>query len=71
MNNVSSKKMYFYFSLSLIFLYFTFVLFAYNGGFLSELYTLSSVSLYYVFAYVLLVAVSYIIDKLIPDTFPA
>ena len=62
MNNISSKKMYFYISLSLVFAYFSFVLLAYNGGFLPELYSLKDVSLYYVFAYVLLAAVSYIID---------
>ena len=62
MNNISSKKMFFYISLSLIFAYFTFVLIAYNSGFLKELYTLENCSLYYMFAYVMLCAVSYIID---------
>ena len=62
MRNISTKKLFFYVSLSLVICYFTFVLIAYNGGFLKELYTLEYISLYYMFAYVLLAAVNYIID---------
>ena len=62
MNNISSKKMFFYISLSLIFTYFTFVLIAYSNGILKELYTLENCSLYYVFSYVIIVAVMYMID---------
>jgi hypothetical protein len=54
--------MFFYISLSLIFTYFTFVLIAYGSGFLKELYTLENCSLYYIFSYVILVAVMYMID---------
>ena len=62
MNNISSKKMFFYISLSLIFAYFTFVLIAYSGGVLKELYTLENCNIYYIFSYVMLVAVMYMID---------
>ena len=62
MNNISSKKMYFYISLSLVFIYFTVVLFAYNAQTFKELYTLEYCSLYYVFGYILLSAIAYIID---------
>lgn len=62
MNNISSKKLYFYISLSLIFTYFTFALIAYNAQIIKELYTLEYCSLYYLFAYVLLSGISYIVD---------
>ena len=62
MYKLSTKKLFFYISLSLVICYFTFVLIAYNSGILKELYTLENISLYYMFSYVLLVAVGYIID---------
>ena len=62
MHNISTKKLYFYISLSVVMCYFTFVLMAYNTGIAKELYTLEHISLYYMFAYVLLSAVCYIVD---------
>lgn len=62
MNNVSTKRLFAYFSLALIFGYSVFVLLVYNANVLSGLYTLEKCSIYYILVYVLLSAVSYTID---------
>lgn len=62
MRKLSSKRIFMYFSLALIFCYCTFVLIAYNNGILKGLYDIKKSSSYYMVVYVLLSAVSYVID---------
>lgn len=62
MAKTSTKKLFFYISISLIMCYFLFVLFAYNANIMSSLYTLEQVNFYYMIVYVLLSATLYIID---------
>ena len=62
MNKTSTKKLFFYISISLVLCYFLFVIFAYNANVLTVLYTLEEVSFYYITAYVLLSATLYTVD---------
>ena len=60
--NTSTKKLYTYISLTLVMAYFIFVLLMFNSNELKELYNLQTSGFYYLFVYVLLVAVGYVID---------
>ena len=60
--NTSTKKLYTYISLTLVMAYFIFVLLMFNSNELKELYNLQTSGFYYMFVYVLLVAVGYVID---------
>ena len=62
MLKTSTKKLFFYISVSLILCYFSFLLIVYNSNILPELYTLKDCGLYYMLIYVLLAATSYAID---------
>ena len=62
MNKPSTKKLFFYISISLVLCYFLFVLFAYNAGVISVLYTLEEAGFYYITVYVLLAATLYTVD---------
>lgn len=62
MHQLSTKKIFMYFSLALTLAYFTFLLIAYNSGILSTLYDVKTSGLYYIIVYVLLAAVTYAID---------
>ena len=60
--NSSTKKLFTYISLTLVIGYFVFVLWMYNSHQLTDLYDPSKTSFYYIFVYILLVAVGYMID---------
>lgn len=62
MRRISSKKTFMYFSLSLMVCYCIFVLIAYNSNILEGLYDIKKCGIYYLISYVLIVAVSYVID---------
>ena len=62
MIKTSTKKLFFYISITLVLVYFLFVLFAYNAKILPVLYTLEQVNFYYMVIYVLLSATLYTID---------
>ncbi len=62
MNKPSTKKLFFYISISLVLCYFLFVLFAYNAGVIPVLYTLEEAGFYYITVYVLLAATLYTVD---------
>ena len=62
MNKTSTKKLFFYISISLVLCYFLFVLFAYNANVLTALYTLEAVNFYYITVFVLLSATLYMVD---------
>ena len=62
MIKTSTKKLFFYISVSLVLCYFVFVLLVYNEGKFPELYNLEQSGLYYMFVYLLLVATNYVID---------
>ena len=62
MNKPSTKKLFFYSSISLVLCYFLFVLLVYNANVLSILYTLEEVGFYYITIYVLLSATLYTVD---------
>ena len=62
MNKPSTKKLFFYISISLVLCYFLFVVLAYNANVLTVLYTLAEVNFYYITVYVLLSATLYIVD---------
>lgn len=63
MNKTSTKKIFLYISLSIVLVYFCFVLICYNANILEELYDLKTSSIYYVTVYLMLVAVCYWIDS--------
>ena len=58
----SAKKLYSYISLTLVLMYFIFVLLMYNNNDLPVLYDLKNCGFYYMFVYILLVGVGYFID---------
>ena len=62
MNNTSSKRLFAYFSLAIVFGYCAFVLMVFNAKILPGLYTLEKSSIYYILSYVILAAVAYAID---------
>lgn len=62
MNKPSSKRLFFYISVTAVLAYSLFVLLAYNAKVLPKLYTLKECSIYYVVLYLLFAAVSYTID---------
>ena len=62
MNKTSTKKLFFYISISLVLCYFLFVILAYNANVLTVLYTLEETNFYYITVYVLLAATLYMLD---------
>ena len=62
MNQLSSKKLFFYISLSFVLCYFCFVIIAYSSKWAPVLYDIKTCSSYYMFTYLLLAMISYAID---------